>query len=257
MPKVVLTYGDRNIGSRVLPTDKPLVLGRGRDVDLVVPNLSVSRRHAKVYFRNGEWYLEDMGSTNGSFSGGERVTLCALSHGKTVQLARVSMLFDGEAGGAPGKGGAAGAHKLSLDEIFRDDKPDGPIPTLLPMDRETETVFVKVTPIGAVNAMKPGLEAAPPPYLEYAGETPPKRVDLAGDRITIGKGDKDDVKVKGLMVSPEHACIEKRPGGRWHLVPLKKFPAVTVNGLKVTEHRLAYDDYIDIGSTRLWFRKGK
>jgi pSer/pThr/pTyr-binding forkhead associated (FHA) protein len=198
-----------------------------------------------------------MGSTNGTFFEGERITVCLLTHGKTVQLARVAMLFDGENGDAQESGGAPGAYKMSLDEIFHDEKPTSPIPTLFSLDRETETVFVKVTPIGVEKVMKPGPPGAPAPHFEYAGENPQKRVELTGDRITIGKGDTDDVQVKGLLVSREHARVERRPDGRFYLVPLKRFPAVTVNGLKVTEHPLAYDDYIDIGSTRLWFRKGK
>lgn len=255
MPKVVLTCNDRVIGTRILPKDKPLVLGRGKDVDLLVPNLSVSRRHAKVYFRKGKWYLEDIGSTNGTFFGGERITVCILTHGKTVQLARVAMLFDGEDkdSHAQETGGAVGAYKMSIDEIFRDDKETGPIPTILPMDREADTIYIKLPQ----HLQKPVLPAGPVPHFEYAGEVPPKRVDLTGDRVTIGKGDGDDVKVKGLLVSRGHARVERRPDGRFWLVPLKWFPAVTVNGLKVTEHCLAFDDYIDIGSTRLWFRKGK
>ena len=256
MAKVVLKYSDRVIGARVLAKDKPLVMGRGKDVDLVVPNLSVSRRHAKVYQRNGAWYLEDLGSTNGSFSDGERVTVCLLTHGKCVQIGRVQMLFDGQSDGAE-KPDKAGAHKIDLNDIFRDEGPTGAIPILLPMDRETETVFVKVTPTGIVSAMHPAAQAGPAPYLEYAGTNPPKRIELAADRLSIGKGDEDEVRVEGMLVSSGHACIERRPDGRWYLVPAKRFPAVTVNGLKITEHCLKFDDYIDLGSTRLWFRKGK
>jgi len=263
MAKVVLTIGEKVIGARPLSREKPLVMGRGRDVDIVIPNLSVSRRHAKVYHRDGAWYFEDMGSTNGSFAAGRKVTLLTLVEGALVQVGRVVLRFELKNGGEAqeaGAQGAAGAYRMNLKDIWSDDKATGPILVLSPMDRETETVFVKMPVAGAHAVQTPGQAAAAPAapaYLEYAGTTPPKRVVLGNDRASIGKGSDDEIKVEGLFVGNGHALLERRGDGHWYIVAVKKFPAVSVNGLKVGEHRLAFDDYIDLGSTRLWFRKGK
>lgn len=43
-----------------------LILGRRRDCDVVLSDPGVSRRHARLFFRDGSWVLEDLDSTNGT-----------------------------------------------------------------------------------------------------------------------------------------------------------------------------------------------
>ncbi len=42
------------------------ILGRFPTSDIVIPDPYVSRRHARIFFRDGKWYIEDIGSTNGT-----------------------------------------------------------------------------------------------------------------------------------------------------------------------------------------------
>jgi len=44
-----------------------IVVGRGSDCDVQIDRDSVSRRHARMFRENGQWYVEDLGSTNGSY----------------------------------------------------------------------------------------------------------------------------------------------------------------------------------------------
>ncbi len=44
-----------------------VVLGRGSDCDVQIDRDSVSRRHARVFRVNGQWTVEDLGSTNGTY----------------------------------------------------------------------------------------------------------------------------------------------------------------------------------------------
>ncbi|MBI5529062.1 MAG: FHA domain-containing protein [Deltaproteobacteria bacterium] len=250
MPRVVISIGDKVIASHTLSKDRPLVVGRSTDADVFIPNLSVSRRHAKVYWRNGLWIYQDTGSTNGSFADGERITVHMLAPGKQVQLGKVLLKF--EATKEPDAVNPRAAFKMDISGIFKDEQ-TGPIPQFSKSEGADETVVVRMDSL----MPKAQVPRAPPPYFEYAGTTPPRKVPLDKDRLTLGKGETDDVKVEGMLVSAGHATIEKRPDGSWHLVAVKKFPAVSVNGIKVTEQRLKWDDYIDLGNTRLWFRKGR
>jgi DNA-binding winged helix-turn-helix (wHTH) protein len=70
------------------------VLGRGPDCDLPVPGPSVSRRHARVSVRGAEATIEDLGSRNGTFVRGRRITGPeSLNDGDEVRLGDVWLRF--------------------------------------------------------------------------------------------------------------------------------------------------------------------
>jgi len=50
------------------------VLGRGTEADVIVDDSGVSRRHAEIHIQNGRVRVIDLGSTNGTFVDGERVS---------------------------------------------------------------------------------------------------------------------------------------------------------------------------------------
>ena len=52
----------------------PLVIGRAPDVDVVLADPSVSRRHARLSAYDGAWWVEDLGSANGVRVDGRRVS---------------------------------------------------------------------------------------------------------------------------------------------------------------------------------------
>jgi serine phosphatase RsbU (regulator of sigma subunit) len=54
--------------------DNDIVIGRSRTADLMVEDASVSRRHAALKVSHGEWFIEDLGSENGTYVNGRRVT---------------------------------------------------------------------------------------------------------------------------------------------------------------------------------------
>ncbi|HEX3344914.1 MAG TPA: GGDEF domain-containing protein [Polyangiaceae bacterium] len=73
----------------------PIVIGRADDSDLVVDEMGVSRHHARVGRRpDGGFYVEDLGSTNGTFLGDVRITTALLDRGCLLQLGpRLQMRF--------------------------------------------------------------------------------------------------------------------------------------------------------------------
>jgi len=63
------------------------VIGRGTEADLWLEDGGVSRRHAKVSCRSdGRYFVEDLGSTNGTFVGGQRVEVCEVRPNDRIQL---------------------------------------------------------------------------------------------------------------------------------------------------------------------------
>ncbi|HON43922.1 MAG TPA: FHA domain-containing protein, partial [Planctomycetota bacterium] len=51
----------------------PLFIGREKQSSICVPVGAVSRRHAKVFARDGHYYIQDMGSINGTYLNGKRI----------------------------------------------------------------------------------------------------------------------------------------------------------------------------------------
>jgi predicted component of type VI protein secretion system len=69
---LILRYGKTNHPEYIL-TDRPITLGREAINDVVLGDPEISRRHARIFYQDGTYYLEDLGSTNGTFINGRRV----------------------------------------------------------------------------------------------------------------------------------------------------------------------------------------
>jgi ABC-type multidrug transport system ATPase subunit len=78
-----------------LPADgRPVVVGRD-GADLVLPSPAVSRRHAIIERVGGGHAVRDLGSTNGTFVSGQRVTRAELAAGAVVQIGAFKLVYDG------------------------------------------------------------------------------------------------------------------------------------------------------------------
>lgn len=78
-------------------------IGRGLDNDLVLDSTDVSRHHARIEYRDGEWFLIDLGSTNGTRLNGEPVRQGILRNGDRIELGSLLLEFAPyQVGGAPG-----------------------------------------------------------------------------------------------------------------------------------------------------------
>jgi hypothetical protein len=66
------------------------VLGRGsRSADVVVPSSTVAHQHCAIWHEDGDWYVRDLGSTNGtSLDGVELVGVAKLQSSSELQLAK-------------------------------------------------------------------------------------------------------------------------------------------------------------------------
>ncbi len=83
----------RMLGVHVPLARAEVTLGRDAACDLVLDAEDVSRRHARVRAEGSSHTLEDLGSTNGTFVGEERVTARALAPGDLVRLGSVVLKY--------------------------------------------------------------------------------------------------------------------------------------------------------------------
>jgi putative nucleotidyltransferase with HDIG domain len=75
--------------------DLPFTIGRDKENKLCINNSSVSRFHSLLFKENGDYYLQDLDSTNGSFLNGKRVRKEKLTAGDQITIADVEILFEG------------------------------------------------------------------------------------------------------------------------------------------------------------------
>ena len=73
-----------------------IVIGRSPECDIRFVVENVSRRHARVFFHNEEFMIEDLESTNGLFVNGVKVVRCALRNNDQIELGGVRLLFHEE-----------------------------------------------------------------------------------------------------------------------------------------------------------------
>jgi pSer/pThr/pTyr-binding forkhead associated (FHA) protein len=61
-------------GTRVTLDARPILIGRADDSTLVLDDDYASTRHARISMQGDEWYVEDLGSTNGTYLDRAKVT---------------------------------------------------------------------------------------------------------------------------------------------------------------------------------------
>ena len=76
------------------------LIGRGPTNDIVLPAGSVSTMHAALYEEDGEWYIQDLDSTNGTVLAGAKLTPrtpSRLRNGDAVEVGDQMLLFCADA----------------------------------------------------------------------------------------------------------------------------------------------------------------
>lgn len=71
------------------PLERPKVIGRSDDADIIIDDSYASEFHVRVGVQEGEVMLNDLGSTNGTYLNGRRVTVpTVISKGDSIQIGK-------------------------------------------------------------------------------------------------------------------------------------------------------------------------
>lgn len=76
-----------------VPVDRDwLVIGRGRGADVVLAEPTISRTHAAIGFEAGRgFFVQDLGSTNGTLVNGSRRQRSGLADGDEIQIGKLCL----------------------------------------------------------------------------------------------------------------------------------------------------------------------
>jgi ABC-type multidrug transport system ATPase subunit len=84
------------LGKLDLSGQRQIVIGRDTSSDLPLKHPTVSFRHAMVFAQNGGLVIRDLGSTNGTFVNGQRISQVPLNSGDIVQIGPFKLSYDAQ-----------------------------------------------------------------------------------------------------------------------------------------------------------------
>ncbi len=92
MTTIIVTHEDNEVDEFEFgPDHEVITIGRRSNNDVSIPNLSISGSHAKITFDDGQAWLEDQKSTNGTYVNGEVVRRHALVNGDDIILGKIRL----------------------------------------------------------------------------------------------------------------------------------------------------------------------
>jgi hypothetical protein len=93
-PALVVRSGGGRAGEHFLPQGDRTTIGRSPDCDVFLDDVTVSRRHAELVRRDDSFYIEDLGSLNGTFLNRRRIEEPSrLENGDELQIGKYRLSF--------------------------------------------------------------------------------------------------------------------------------------------------------------------
>lgn len=239
MPELIVKLGDKLVQRYVFDKDV-ISIGRARDNDIVIENLSVSRNHARIRRADGKFILTDLNSANGTMVNMVRVTKHEIVDGDLVQIGKHSLQFNGKE---------------------TTNFPDIPPPEAAPAVSGMASVGASagMASVGMSTGSPTGSGTSegdlpnPGMVVVVKGKQSDQRFRVARRETTIGRANDNDVRLHDWFVSKKHAQIVRRDGG-FFLRDLQSWRGTTVNGQNVrAEVQLREGDEVTLGTTVLRF----
>ena len=92
-PALVVRSGGGRAGEHFVPQGDRTTIGRSPDCDIFLDDVTVSRKHAVLTLRDGDFLIEDQGSLNGTFLNRSRIESGKLENGDELQIGKYKLTF--------------------------------------------------------------------------------------------------------------------------------------------------------------------
>lgn len=94
MPIITLNFKDKKIRDYPLAVGQNCTIGRKNSNDIVIDNLAVSGKHARIESVSTTFVIRDLDSTNGTFVNQKKVSMHNLRHGDVLLIGKHELIFD-------------------------------------------------------------------------------------------------------------------------------------------------------------------
>lgn len=214
-------------------------LGRDPNGDIVFDAnaVMVSRKHAEIKRANGNFFIHDNGSFNGTLVNNQRIsTPTPLYHDDQIELGLGGPVIklNAPSKAAPKGASVAGQRGLASGQMVNLDN--------LPIENSSKTMVVNVgnmTQSGGKmkpNAQQPSLLMS----LTFGNK----------NELIIGRDEKSDISLDGLQISNRHARLLQTNSGIF-IEDQNSTNGVYVNGSRVSRKQLTAEDAVQIGSFQI------
>jgi ABC-type multidrug transport system ATPase subunit len=216
--------GNERVATRQF--DQPEVrIGRDPDqCDLVFHQskwLMVSRLHAKISYRSGKFYVEDLGSRQGTYVNGQRIT-------SPTEVALGARIQFGEQGPV-----------VSIDATYAQSEAATRVVETPLAPKPVSTATVTALHQQSSNVTQPVARRTPPSLVLESGSAKKgeSRFEITKERIILGRDAGAEVQVEAptQVVSRRHAEISRRGDGRYVVTDLQSFNGTLVSGQRISQ----------------------
>jgi bacillolysin/thermolysin len=90
-PRLVLISG--SMAGKQIRLAADMLIGRNENCQIIIPDPSVSRKHARICFANNAWFIQDQNSSSGTFVNKEKIHSIRLHSGDLIRLGNTEMNF--------------------------------------------------------------------------------------------------------------------------------------------------------------------
>jgi pSer/pThr/pTyr-binding forkhead associated (FHA) protein len=245
MAKLYLKFGDAVL-KEVPLSQNAATIGRLPDNTLQIDNLAVSGHHAKIYFDDGHYVVEDLGSLNGTYVNNKRIGQATLIHGDQVLIGKHVVEFKNEGAMALGaslpKAGPA-APKLDATVVL-----------------DTRQAQHMLAEKGAPASQSRSVSGEAVPAKEriallsvVKGKTDQQKYILTGKLTLIGKSEMATIRLKGFF-APASAALISRRDNKYFIAPSERKIKLKINGAGSPNLRELHEgDAIEIGNFKASF----
>jgi pSer/pThr/pTyr-binding forkhead associated (FHA) protein len=227
MLQILLKFNE--IVLKVFQSDKAeITIGRNIKNDIQIDNLAVSNFHAKVVRSDGNYIIEDLNSTNGTYINEKKINERELQDGDTADIGKHSLTFLLEGGVNTGKR----LSELEMDQTMM-------------LDTEKQRELIKKA--------KPSPPGSPARLKVQDGESSQGEYQLTERLTEIGKGERCQIRLEGLFAPKNLAYITRDPKG-YTLIPGDNADKLRLNGVSIDKGTaLKNNDVIDAGKVKFRF----